>query len=736
MADALLKPLVIEDLTGGFDDLNSPHQLEADQCTLARNIEFWNSTMGERRLGCAPVDLTGSGLEDETSLVFAVEWFPDGGTTLPEWFCVAATPGTSVSIARRDNTGTWHTITPLDDAVLTAAPAIYAIQACSINGKLFVAYPSTEDRMHVWDGTNLRRAGLEQPDAPTAASFSSGSGLQGIRYYRVRFVIHDASDNVLVRSEPSESVSVIPTGAEGSIRITRPVTYSDQAATHWELEASSDNVTFYRMQYTTVAITIQDDLTVTTNTAAIPLPSNVTIPPGYVQLSSHAIQAILSGEVPAGAYAPSATNFPVSGWAMYDVSGTFITQANLHSHNPPSLTDTALASQDIALLAEKAATDFTSYSDTGTLSDSIGQYLLQGNNKFLAGVDNRLVSGGHFSDVTKQSSVYWTPVHNDPLPGADERLPGDITNNQDLDNGLGGPVTGLSAGVNGSWYAFKYEHIYKANHNPNNVDRAYTIACITDKRGCVEGSLFSGLDQNGAACLFFTDPHIGPFMLGAGGMLQIMGLRNTWKRVNLKATNIVARGVYYHEKEQAIWYLAVDGNNTPNFGIKLQVGELRPKDAGSVYRGWATVEGRITEALCITLLSEAITVDSVTSLRKRPFIGLNAGDLLQRCDGEAVTDDANVAYSARVRTKAFFSAGLMSNWGTMCASAFVASVTGGTMAFFLIRDLGQETSAATVIDCDPANAPSTDANVDFLVVDMPDLVMSESRSIQIEFGDL
>jgi hypothetical protein len=278
-----------------------------------------------------------------------------------------------------------------------------------------------------------------------------------------------------------------------------------------------------------------------------------------------------------------------------------------------------------------------------------------------------------------------------------------------------------------SWYAFKYEHIYKANHT-SDVTRAYTFQTIGTKLGALEGSVFPGKDQNSAACLFFCDPHIGPHMLGAGGLLQILGLRNTWKRVNVGATNIAVRGCYYEAKEQAHWWLAVDANETPNYKIVLQVGELKPVDAGAVNRGWATATGRLTEALCVALFSEAVTENSITTLRKRPFIGLDSTDLLQRCDSG--TDDAGITYQARVRTKPFFSAGLMSNWGGMAAAAFVQAVVGASLAFYLIRDMGQETSAPTIADCDPGSA-----SVDFLVVDMPDLFMSESRCIQVEFGD-
>lgn len=717
------KPLAITSTRGGFDDETSPHELPNDACTVADNVEWWLSSLGERRYGCEPVDIVGSGLEDETCVVHAVEWYPTGDPQAPEWFVVAATPGVSVSVARRDSSGTWHSITPADP-ILTTEPDIYRINSVAVNNKLFVAYHSSVDRLHVWDGTSLRRAGLGQPAAPTAVTNGSGT-YSGTRFFRVRYVIKNADGDVVVRSEPSDSYTFYPPGTGSGATVTRPALLGE-GETHWEFEASDNDTDFYLISTILIATTTYVDTIAGPNTIPA-VPTTVTAPAGYVLLSSRAQALNITGTVSNGTYSDGSF-FYARGWVMYTSAGVYVPAASWGAHNPPLTGDVTFASQDVATVLEGSVGQGSSYADNGDLSEDVGTYLTQPSAVFLAAVDDRLVLGSNFSDEDKMSSVYWTPVHNDPGKGNDERLPLTVDNSLSLDNGAGGVLTGVLTGVNGSWYAMKWQRVYKMNPT-HNVTDAYKALQITDKRGAIEGSIFSGLDQSGNACFFFTDPHVGPFMLGGGGLQQIYGLQTTWRRVNLAATKITARGCYYPHKKQAHWWLAVDGANVPNLKIVAHVAEFESTPDGGVHRGWAIWTGRITEALAVAMMSEEVTEDSNTFLRTKPFIGLNAGGLLQRCDSTVVTD-AGVAYVAKVRTKPFFAAGLLNNFGAMAAAIFVAAVDDTSVKVTLIRDMGQETSTAVTVDCEDA------ASVDYKIADLDDLRLSECRSIQVEFGDV
>src|SRR6478735_7827061 len=98
--------LSITSLRGGMNDTDPPHILKDNECVLAENVEFFYSTLGERRAGTEAVDLTSSGLDDEFALVHLSQWFPNNLVSQAEWWAIAATPGTSVTIASNYHT-TW-----------------------------------------------------------------------------------------------------------------------------------------------------------------------------------------------------------------------------------------------------------------------------------------------------------------------------------------------------------------------------------------------------------------------------------------------------------------------------------------------------------------------------------------------------------------------------------------------------------------------------------------------------
>lgn len=249
--------IVLASLRGGMNNTDAASSLQDDQCELAENVEFFFSMLGERRQGCEPIDLTGSSLDDEDVIAHLSEWYPDNNVNTPELWAIGATANTSASIAKRTSAGTWSVITP-DDALNTSEPDIYEIMSVALNGKKFFAYHSAQDRLHVWDGTYLRRTGLAAPAAPTGANNGSGS-FSGIRYYRVRYVEMSGS-TVKRRSEPGATLTFTPSGTGSGVTVTKPAGISEHE-THWELEASTDNAFWYRIARTAVGTTTYTDTT-------------------------------------------------------------------------------------------------------------------------------------------------------------------------------------------------------------------------------------------------------------------------------------------------------------------------------------------------------------------------------------------------------------------------------------------------------------------------------------------
>src|SRR6185503_14115498 len=99
------------------------------------------------------------------------------------------------------------------------------VDFATLNGKLYLAFDSAVDRLHVYDPNlstpRVRRVGFITPAAPSAAnSGTAGAYAAVLRYYRVRWV-QMKGHTVVRRSEPSTSVSFTPSGAAVGVVITQ-----------------------------------------------------------------------------------------------------------------------------------------------------------------------------------------------------------------------------------------------------------------------------------------------------------------------------------------------------------------------------------------------------------------------------------------------------------------------------------------------------------------------------------
>ena len=625
-------------LRGGQFDTDPSANLADDQCVLAENIEFFYSLLGERRAGCAPIFITGSGLETQMTSVHISQWFPANRVTAPDLFAITAVVGTSTIMAYLSS-GAWTAVTS-EDTIVPNAPDVYNIVSQPLNGKLFWAFPSMyqpnvnvaavpEDRLHVWtnlSGTGyvLRRTGIAQPPPPTVLDEGIGA-YSGIRYFRIRYIQENLTGQILNRSEPSTEVAFTPSGSGAGAAITQPIAFIGEVFTHWEIEASSDDANFYRIATEPVGTVTYDDTT-------------------------------------------------------------------------------DLSTSD--------------YANLGPVSEIIGTYLTQGSARYLSVDGDRLLTAGHFTDPTRQSQITWSPVFNDPGVGNDERLPLQVNNTVNLDNYDGGPITGITSGVNGVWWAFKWSAIYQMTRT-GDITRAYDVLTLTKSRGAINGSLVAGMDEYGAACEYFLDPVQGPSRIGPQGLQLLPGLRKTWGRVNLNAQSVVARGAFYPYKQQIHWWLAVDGSDTPMLKIVFQISE-------GPGRGWSTATGLVAQATAVGVYTEWVGINEVFSLTTRPVLGLTAPNFLQRSDTD--TSDAGVPFRATLRTRPYILAGLLNKWGTMTASILATSNTLATLVVKFIKNYGVEESRITT-----NLAPV--ATEEYVIRSFDSLAMSNATVVQVEFTD-
>lgn len=232
------KPIVIGDLRGGRNDTDPPMSLPFNQCTEALNVDWKDATVAHKRAGATSISLTGGSAF--TTVAFLFRHVPGADQSAAELWGIDF----AVLVKRLTGGTSWANVT-MDDAINDGTPD--RLVGASLNGKLFLAYSSAVNRLHVYDpglaAPRVRRVGLATPSAPTITDTGSGAYPATIRYVRVRW-IQVTGSTLTRRSEPSASQSFTPSGSGSAYRITRP-TAAGEGETHWEVEASPDNSTWY-----------------------------------------------------------------------------------------------------------------------------------------------------------------------------------------------------------------------------------------------------------------------------------------------------------------------------------------------------------------------------------------------------------------------------------------------------------------------------------------------------------
>lgn len=255
---------IIDSLRGGLDDFTPVSALAKNACTIAENVEFFFSTLGERRGGTAAITLP-AGITGDAILSAAV-WMhvhtPTKNEAEDELWALTMDSDNTPKMYRRMRGAGWSTVTffSANDTPIMTNDDSGRVYGQSLHGKFFIAFHSTNNRLQVWDGTQLRPAGLTaHVAAPTVAnSVPAGTYPAVGRYYRTRSV-QRSGVVVLRRSEPSPSSAIFtPDAAHDGVVVTRP-TAVGELETDWEIEVSLDNSIFYRLSTIAIATTTYMD---------------------------------------------------------------------------------------------------------------------------------------------------------------------------------------------------------------------------------------------------------------------------------------------------------------------------------------------------------------------------------------------------------------------------------------------------------------------------------------------
>lgn len=226
----------------------------------SENLSFFQQGGVVQRFGSAALTLTGFGFTG------IVEWLGRFTTVggVEELWGAANNAGTA-ALGRR-SAGARSSVSFSDTVSVTN---LRYMQAAPLTSKYFIAYDSDVNRLHVWDGTTLRRVGFARSGVPSVMAMGAG-GLTGTRFYRQRYVELRGS-TIVRRSEASDAVEV-SIASNAGWQVVKGAALSE-GETHWEIEAAdAEDGPWYRIARNTVANALYEDTSATiddTNLSAI-----------------------------------------------------------------------------------------------------------------------------------------------------------------------------------------------------------------------------------------------------------------------------------------------------------------------------------------------------------------------------------------------------------------------------------------------------------------------------------
>jgi hypothetical protein len=243
MSSVQRKALVIDRLRGRDGSTTAEFSIPLDRAKEMADVDLYRTTFARKRNGCENV-FSGTTSEAFTGAISALGRFVPGAdnTAAQLWAVDNAAP----PVVQRLTGGTvWSSPTLKDAWSGNAQHTVFV----PFNGKLFIFYDSAVDRLHVWDGSTVRRVGLATPAAPTAAD--TGAGVSwGLRYYKV---IYTGAGRY---SEASPALAVTP--GTLATRITKPAAINEGEVS-WLIYVSTDDRLYFLLTTVAVGTTTYDD---------------------------------------------------------------------------------------------------------------------------------------------------------------------------------------------------------------------------------------------------------------------------------------------------------------------------------------------------------------------------------------------------------------------------------------------------------------------------------------------
>lgn len=291
-----------QDLRGGRNGGDPPGALSLHQVNEALNVDYQDGLIGRKRGGATSLSLTfSSGGPFTTGIQSLLRYIPSFNEAAAELWAVDG--GTGL-IGRLAGAATWvpavgSVLVTVNNEDLVASGYRHLAQGVSFNRQLFLFYNTVyiPNRCHLWNGTNIIRAGLAMPYLTVLSSIATSAGaVTDTRRYWAS-VVHKSGATYLRRSELSSTYLSQALTAQRSTVTLGGGDLPAEGETHWELWAASA-VNGYATQHyigeAATGVTIVDNNATLTGLPPAPVGTYL-LPPGAKYAIADGDRLILGG---------------------------------------------------------------------------------------------------------------------------------------------------------------------------------------------------------------------------------------------------------------------------------------------------------------------------------------------------------------------------------------------------------------------------------------------------------
>jgi hypothetical protein len=315
----------------------------------------------------------------------------------------------------------------------------------------------------------------------------------------------------------------------------------------------------------------------------------------------------------------------------------------------------------------------TLYEDTAAtiddtdLSDVAGDHVPPPSVKYILADTNRLLMAGAWeatgsADQTapKQNRVWYTLRIGATDEGDDERIPNTVDQQNWVDVGNEGPITGLAGPLYGDLYVFKADSVFKLTPT-GDLTTPYRVIQVMPGIGAVDQRVICvGEIASGAPAIFFASA-TSIYAITSGGLVE---LSNDVSR-DLRMTNFTAKQSWlaFNPMDKILMAQTNTGRSTiagkyHQFAYDIRERQWSGVSFGGATTGWILGRGRLGVDTILggggTSLRNAVVATNDQGATRLLLVGQNADAAAQVLSvGDVCGLDGAEPFTAQFRVRAF-----------------------------------------------------------------------------------